>query len=274
MLCASMTIYAKHIFLEDSNKPIKCSCILVFLKQSACYTVNPDIHQWYMINTNKITDNHKIAICNDTTINMVPLPPAEPSEFNTFERIVRLSLPQNQRDLPNSTQTQAIPYTSIITDDNIGNTPKNNMIQSHNQSTIILQQFSMITKELINFTNKVSEDITKTQAYNTGQENTSKLIENAIPQALTKAQSTTTTQVVTRNFRTNYANPLFETNCKSAWWTSIHVMLQQLEIDTHPNSQTLWNIFTLTNYTNQHTPVSPLLTSINQSSNILGFKPN
>ena len=44
---------------------------------------------------------------------------------------------------------------------------------SHNQSTVILQQFSMITEELKNFTYKVSGDITKiTQAYNTAQQNT------------------------------------------------------------------------------------------------------
>ena len=55
--------------------------------------------QWYRINTNKITNSHIIANCNDTTINMVPLPPAEPSESNAFETIVRLSLLQNQRDL-------------------------------------------------------------------------------------------------------------------------------------------------------------------------------
>ena len=55
---------------------------------------------------------------------MVPLPPAEPPEINTFETIVRLSLLQNQRDLPNVTQTQTAPNTSIITNNNIGNTPK------------------------------------------------------------------------------------------------------------------------------------------------------
>ena len=63
------------------------------------------------------------------------------------------------------------------------------MTQSSTQSTIILQQFSMTTQELKNVTNKVSGDITKiTQAYNTAQENTHKLIDNAISWALTKAQ--------------------------------------------------------------------------------------
>ena len=46
----------------------------------------------------------------------------------------------------------------------------------------------MITEELKKITNKVSGDITKTmQAYNTAQENTGKLLENAISQLLTKS---------------------------------------------------------------------------------------
>ena len=92
---------------------------------------------------------------------MVPLPPAEPSEFNALQTIARPSLSQNKRDLPNNIQTQAISSASIPTDINLCNTHQNNMTQSHNQSTVILQQFSMIMEELKNFTNKVSGDITK-----------------------------------------------------------------------------------------------------------------
>ena len=53
---------------EHSNKPVNYSYILIFLKQSACYTLTPDTCQLYRTSTNKITDNHNIAICNDTTI--------------------------------------------------------------------------------------------------------------------------------------------------------------------------------------------------------------
>ena len=110
------------------------------------------------------------------------------------------------------------------------------MTQSHNQSSIILQQFSMITEELKNFTNKVSSDITKiTQVYNTAQEITSKLIENTISQVLTKAQNTTTpsTSVDPRNLGVNYANASCETNWTSVWPTFNLAMSQQPEIDTH-----------------------------------------
>ena len=80
-----------------------------------------------MINTNEITDNNNKAIYNDPAINMVPLPPAELSESNAFETIVKLSLSQNQRDLLNDIQTQAISNTSILTNNNICNTPQSNM---------------------------------------------------------------------------------------------------------------------------------------------------
>ena len=64
---------------------------------------------------------------------------------------------------------------------------QNNNIHTKDQSTIILQQFSMKTKELRNFMDKVSSDITKIMwACTTAQENTGKLIENVISQALTK----------------------------------------------------------------------------------------
>ena len=122
---------------------------------------------------------------------MVPLTPAEPPEFNAFETLLRLSFLQNQRDLLNNTHTQTVSNTSIITNNNIVNTSTTNMAQPHDQSTITLKQFSMITKELKNFTDKVSGDITKiAQANNSAQENTGKLIQNPISQALTKPRST------------------------------------------------------------------------------------
>ena len=158
---------------EHSNKPVNCSHILVFLKQSACYTVNLNTHQWYRINTNEITNNHAIAICNDNSINIVPLPPAEPSEFNTFGTITRLLLSQNQAELPNVTHTQTISNNTSTPNNDIDNTSPAKMAQTNDQSTTILQQFSMIAKELENFTNKVSHDITKiTQVCNTSQEKT------------------------------------------------------------------------------------------------------
>ena len=146
-LCKYDNLCKAYLF-EYSNQPVFCSSILVFLKQSACYTVTPDTHQSYRTNTNKITDNHNTVLCNGPRINMVPLPTAELSESNAFETIARLTLSQNQMDLPNNNQIQAIPNTSILTNFNICNTPQNNMAQSHDQSTLILQQFSMITQEL------------------------------------------------------------------------------------------------------------------------------
>ena len=101
---------------------VNCSYILLFLKQSACYKVNPDTHQWYRVNTNEITNNHTIPIGNDSTINMVSLPQAEPPEFNAYGSIARLVLSQNQTDLPNDTHTQTISNNPIIPNNNIDNT--------------------------------------------------------------------------------------------------------------------------------------------------------
>ena len=110
---------------------------------------------------------------------MVPLPPAEPTEFNAFGTIVRLSLSQNQTDPPNDTHTYTTSNNPIIPNNGIDNTLTTNISQPNDQC---------------NFTNKVSSDITKiTHAYNASQENTEKIIENAISQALTKAQSIITT---------------------------------------------------------------------------------
>ena len=69
-LCKYDNSHQAHLF-EHSNKLVNCSHILVFLKQSACYTVNQDTHQWYRINANKISNNHTKAIPNDSTIKMV-----------------------------------------------------------------------------------------------------------------------------------------------------------------------------------------------------------
>ena len=78
---------------------------------------------------------------------------------------------------------------STSANQNLKNQPQNNNVHPHDKSTVMLQQFSMIAQQLRNLTVKVSCDITKiTQACTAAQENTGKLIENAISQALTKPQ--------------------------------------------------------------------------------------
>ena len=89
----------------------------------------------------------------------------------------------------------------------------------------------MITQELRNLTDKMYCDITKTtQAYTTPQENTGKLIENTISQALTKPQDVTPPNptVDSRMFRTNCtSNSSYETNWTSPWPTTNFGMPQQ-----------------------------------------------
>ena len=76
---------------------------------------------------------------------MVLSPPAEPSEFNSSGTFVRLSLLQNLMVLPKVTHTQTILNNNPVTLNNdIENTPTTKLAQTNDQSTVILQQFSMI----------------------------------------------------------------------------------------------------------------------------------
>ena len=129
-LCKYDTLQQAYQF-EHSNKPVNCPHILVFLKQSTHYTVNPGTHQWYRINASGITNNHIIAICNDDSIKMLPLPPAEPSEFNVFGTIVRLSLSQSLTDLPKGSHTQTTPNDPVTPNIDIDNTPTTKTAQTN-----------------------------------------------------------------------------------------------------------------------------------------------
>ena len=123
----------------------------------------------------------------------------------------------------------------------------------------------------------MSGDITNiTQAYTTTQDNTSKFLENTISQALAKAQNTTTpsTSVDPRNFKANYANSSYETNWISALAKSNLAMSQQPENDTHQTHKPYKMHTPHTLITTNNTPIRPLSTSINPSSNCLGIKLN
>ena len=45
---------------------------------------------------NEILESHKLALCDDQLTHMVPIPPAEPPEINTFTTIARLTFLQTQ----------------------------------------------------------------------------------------------------------------------------------------------------------------------------------
>ena len=112
---------------------------------------------------------------------MVQLPSAEPSEVNAVETVERITCSHTSRDHHNDIHTQSIYSNSMSANNKTNNSPQKNAIHPHDQSTVILQQFSMITQELKNFMDKVSADITKIiQAHTIAQGNTGKLIENVI----------------------------------------------------------------------------------------------
>ena len=93
------------------------------------------------------------------------------------------------------------------------NSPQNNATCPYDQSTVFLQQFSMIMQDLKNVMDKVSSDITKiTHAYTTAQENTGKLIKNVISQALTKSQDNTPPNPALDPRSNQTANSSYEAN--------------------------------------------------------------
>ena len=136
------------------------------------------------------------------------------------------------------------------------NTSSNNILSPDNQSTIILQQFSIMAEELKSFTKQVLSDIMKkTQAHNCVQEHTGKLIENAMSQALTKAQDTVVPSPTTVNTSiqdVNYASPSYESNWTSNWPTShalchkTHKLTDIKHIDTKRHQQ-IHNLIWLNN---------------------------
>ena len=88
-LCQYSKSHKAYIF-EKSNHIVNSSHLLIFLRQSMCYVLTQNTHQWYKINANEILRNHKLVPCDDQSAHMVLLPPVELPE------IARLTLLQVQ----------------------------------------------------------------------------------------------------------------------------------------------------------------------------------
>ena len=171
-------------------------------------------------------EHHDVALCNDKSVHMVQLPPAEPGERNAFETITRLMSTNgetNTDQASNITNSFATPNSIPSTD---------------NQSNIIRQQFSRLTEELKTFTTIVSSNISEmTLAHKTAQENTGKMIENSISQAITKTQDTTVSPPATSY--TNHQNIIYTSstyNIHSApnWYSDNYNRQNRSHGNTHP----------------------------------------
>ena len=118
------------------------------------------------------------------------------------------------------------------------NNNENYIILLDSQSNTILHQFSVMAGELKNFTKQVSNIIIKmTQAHNTTQDHTGKLIENAISKALSKTQDTTVSLPTTVNTSTRnitYASPTYDSHQTSSWPPSQPAISHTPHINTHP----------------------------------------
>ena len=141
----------KAYSFEHLDILVNCSSNSVFLKTLACYTTTSDTHQWYRINTLEITYSHNIVICNDQTVNMVQLPPAESHEANAIETFAKLTTTNNQMNVDQLNNRQ--PSTNSH-NSNECNASSNNILSPDNQSIIILHQFSIMAEELKNFTKR------------------------------------------------------------------------------------------------------------------------
>ena len=122
----------------------------------------------------------------------------------------------------------------------------------------------MIPQELRYFMDKVSSDITNiTQACTTAQENTGKLIEYVISQALTKPQDITPPNPTLASRSNQTSNSSYETNWTSCWPTTNFGMPQQLNNDTYHSQRPYETPKSPHAYVNQQPPTKPNLTSIN-----------
>ena len=159
---------------------------------------------------------------------MVPLSSVEPSEVIAVETIARLTYSQPSEDCPNDTNTQSIYSNSTSTNNYTNNSPQNNAVHPHDHSTVILQQFSMITQELKYYTTNMSGNITKsTQACTAAQENTDKLMENVISQDLTKPQDITPPNPTIDSRSSQTSKSSYEANLTSSQPTTNYGLLQQ-----------------------------------------------
>ena len=120
----------------------------------------------------------------------------------------------------------------------------------------------MIEQELINFTDKVSGDITRiTQVCTTARENTEKLIENVISQALTKPQDITCTDPTVDSRSSQRSNSSYKTNWTLSWPTTYFGMPQQSNNDMY-HLQRPYDTPTFPHaYVNQQPPTKPHLMS-------------
>ena len=170
-------------------------------------------------------ESHNIMICNDKTVNIVQLPPAQPPEANAIETFARLT---------------TINSNTIVDQDNnnTNRSPPPNSIPSPNQSSIILHQFSLLKEEIRNFIKLVLNNISEmTQVHKTAEEQTSKTIENAISQVLTKTHDTTTSTLTTLNAsnqNVTYASPPYNVHQTPTWHTTYPNIPHTPHVNTNP----------------------------------------
>ena len=92
---------------------------------------------------------------------MLPLPPAEPPEINAFTTITRLTLQQAQDGQISDNHKQPLCSNIPLVNQNMNGSHQSKDVHLHKQPTVILQQLSITTQDLLNFMDKVSSSLNK-----------------------------------------------------------------------------------------------------------------
>ena len=79
---------------------------------------------------------------------MIPVPPAEVPEIKAFTKIIRLTFLKAQHQQVSKTCKQPMYSNMPLVKQNTNNSNQSPNVHPHDQSTVILQQFNMITREL------------------------------------------------------------------------------------------------------------------------------
>ena len=92
---------------------------------------------------------------------MVPVPPAELPEINAFATITRYIFLQTQDGQVSNTHIQPMCSNIPLVNQNTNSSHLAQNVNPHNQSTVTLQQFGLITQELQNFRTKCQVILSK-----------------------------------------------------------------------------------------------------------------
>ena len=126
-----MTVCIQLTYLKQLNILVNCSHILIFLKPLACYTISPDTHQWYRINTH-------VRLWTATILQFVMTTYSTPYSYHQLSQMKQMAL----KHLPDLSTTNSQLSIDQLTNGqpitNSHNNSENNKLLPDSQSNTIL----------------------------------------------------------------------------------------------------------------------------------------